>query len=103
MELGTEHSNTSRYPTSPPTVLETTPHEMGQDGAQRTDLPTHRQGTNEGVAAQDREGGGPPMPMRTDTERSPPIGVGVCEGEAEEMGGHLDGQGILCGGGGFSE
>ena len=76
---------------------------MEQDGAQRTELPTHRQRTDEGMAAQDREGGGSLLHMWPNTERGASLGIGLRGGQTEEVGGHLDGQGILRGGGQICE
>jgi len=41
--------------------------------------------------------------MRTDTERGSPIGVGMRREQTEEVGGHLDGQGMVGGSGGVSK
>ena len=72
---------------------------MEQNGAQGFELFTHGQGTDEGMATQDRKGGGPLLCVRPDTERGAPVGVGLRGGQTKEVGGHLDRQGILRGGG----
>jgi len=50
------------------------------------------------MATPDRESGAPPVRLRGGPECGTPHGGGLREGDAEEVGGHMDGHGILCGG-----
>ena len=55
------------------------------------------QGTNEELAVQDREGGGPLVQVRSHTKRSAPADVRVCGGQEETVGTDMGRQGVLRG------
>jgi len=49
------------------------------------------------MTTSERYGGGRALRVRRGAECGAHYGVGVCEGEAEEVGGHLGGSGVLRG------
>ena len=74
-----------------------TTNEVGQVRVERPNVPAHRQRTDERMALQDRKSREPLMHVRGGPKRSTSDGIGMRGWEEMEMGGHLDGQGVLCG------
>jgi len=57
---------------------------MEQGGDKGSHVSPHGQSTNEGVALQDREGGGPPLQMRKNTNAAHLLELGCVGGETRK-------------------
>jgi len=103
MDVRTQPSHSGGYQAGLPTLHTTTTSQVGQGRAEGPDVLTHGYGSDESLVAQDREGGGCAVRVQGGAEYCTSHGGGARGGEGEKVGGHLDGSGLLCGSGGFSE
>jgi len=73
--------DTGRHEKGVSPVRESPTRGMGQERPERSDVPTHRQRTNEGVDTPGKKGAGPFLRNQGDTERGTPDRLGVRGGE----------------------
>jgi len=83
-------SNTSRHQTGVSPLQQRTTHEVEQRRAEGSHIPTHRQGTTESLALQDREGEQPQVQVRRNTECGPFADFGMCGRHETNVGRDVD-------------